>query len=326
MESPVISLIIPTYNRASSLESALEAIAASSLNFNDLEVIVVDDGSEDETGIIAGQPQPFPVKYRYQANLGDARARNSGVRASSGAVLIFLDDDVIVSPTLLHRMATTLQVNENTIVAGQLVNLAPENARLEEKSMSGPPAPSQTPIEFMDCRSGLLAVHRSDFFRIGMWQPLPLPGSSIWSDVDFAYRAHLKGYSFIKVTDAVGYHLDVHRKNLRSRASRLYRAGYAGVLLFQRHPALRSHLPMFRDKFPVHLRRDSMGLIVRKVLRRLASSAGVIAFFYTLHDLVEAHARLERGTVLLRRWILGANIYRGFRAGIREFGQVPDDL
>jgi len=94
---PEISVIITTYNRANLLEQAIESILAQS--YKNFEVIVVDDGSEDNTFEIAKE---FPVKYIFQKNSGVSKARNTGIEISKGRLIAFLDSDDLWKPKKLE--------------------------------------------------------------------------------------------------------------------------------------------------------------------------------------------------------------------------------
>src|SRR3712207_6659757 len=87
---PNVSVIIPTLNRKAYLQEALVSLGDQTYPMTNLEVIVVDDGSIDGTEEIATRPFPFPLRYVRQSNQGSALARNVGVTAASGDLLIFL--------------------------------------------------------------------------------------------------------------------------------------------------------------------------------------------------------------------------------------------
>ena len=96
-DNPLISVIIPVYNGARYLRAALESVFAQT--YREFEVIVVDDGSADESGVIA---QSFPdVRYIHQANQGVAAARNNGLEAARGEFFAFLDQDDLWTPDKL---------------------------------------------------------------------------------------------------------------------------------------------------------------------------------------------------------------------------------
>lgn len=106
------SIIIPLYNKAPYVEKALRSVAAQT--FWDYELIVVDDGSKDDSAAIAekclngcwlSMSKPQPVKLIRQANAGVSTARNNGVAASHGEYVCFLDADDWWEPTFLEEMA-----------------------------------------------------------------------------------------------------------------------------------------------------------------------------------------------------------------------------
>jgi glycosyltransferase involved in cell wall biosynthesis len=99
MDQELISVIIPCYNQAQFLDEAIESALAQS--YRRVEVIVVDDGSTDDTATVAAR---YPdVRYIHQANRGLAAARNTGIRHSRGGYLAFLDADDLLLPTALAR-------------------------------------------------------------------------------------------------------------------------------------------------------------------------------------------------------------------------------
>jgi glycosyltransferase involved in cell wall biosynthesis len=95
---PSISVIIPVYNAAPYLAEALRSVLAQTRSAN--EIIVVDDGSTDDSAAVAQGFVP-QVKLIQQANLGAAAARNSGVRLAQGDLLAFLDADDLWFPDKL---------------------------------------------------------------------------------------------------------------------------------------------------------------------------------------------------------------------------------
>ena len=90
MNSPFVSVVIPTYNRAECIKEAIDSVLNQS--FQDFELIVVDDGSTDNTHEIVGA-YGSRVNYFKQENHGAAHARNSGVKVAKGEWVAFLDSD-----------------------------------------------------------------------------------------------------------------------------------------------------------------------------------------------------------------------------------------
>lgn len=99
-----LSVIICTYNRADFLKQVLKSLRTQTLPQSEFEIVLIDDGSSDNTKEIV---EPFrsclPMKYFYQRNAGLASAKNHGIFAAQGRVLLFLDDDDITMPSLLEE-------------------------------------------------------------------------------------------------------------------------------------------------------------------------------------------------------------------------------
>ena len=91
--NPKVSVIIPTYNRATKVLKAIESVLAQTVT--DLEVIVVDDGSSDDTGKTLEEAFGDRIRYFAQANQGASTARNRGIAEARGEWLAFLDSDDI---------------------------------------------------------------------------------------------------------------------------------------------------------------------------------------------------------------------------------------
>ena len=95
-------MVIPTYNRRAALESCLEALSRQTLSPDHFEVIVVDDGSTDDTeGLCRNLSPSFPLIYTKQANAGAGAARRRGVEHARGDYLLLINHDTIVEPRLL---------------------------------------------------------------------------------------------------------------------------------------------------------------------------------------------------------------------------------
>lgn len=108
------SIVIPVYNGEATLGATLEAI--SRLEGSEHEVIVVDDASQDGTAALAERMGARVV--RMEVNQGPATARTRGVAAAAGDVVVFTDDDVLVPPDLLERLARAFQGSGADAVQG----------------------------------------------------------------------------------------------------------------------------------------------------------------------------------------------------------------
>ena len=93
-DSPVVSVVIPCYRQAHFLPDAIESVLAQT--YPHFEIIVVDDGSPDDTRAVAGR---YPgVRCLRQRNRGLSAARNAGLAASIGTYVVFLDADDRLTP------------------------------------------------------------------------------------------------------------------------------------------------------------------------------------------------------------------------------------
>lgn len=101
----LVSVIIPTYNRARILRHAIDSVLAQT--YADREIIVVDDGSTDNTVEVL-RSYGSQIKWLKQANQGPSKARNAGLAIASGEIITFLDSDDQWLPTKLARQVSLL--------------------------------------------------------------------------------------------------------------------------------------------------------------------------------------------------------------------------
>lgn len=100
MDSPIVSVIIPTYNHADYLTEAVQSVLDQT--YPDFEVVIVNDGSTDNTPEVVQQFDDRRIEYLEQENRGATAARNAGIRASSGQFMALLDADDILHPEKLQ--------------------------------------------------------------------------------------------------------------------------------------------------------------------------------------------------------------------------------
>lgn len=115
---PRISAIIPAYNPGSLIEETIRSIQAQTVPV--YEIIVVDDGSTDDTAERVQQRWP-DIRYIYQENAGDGAARAQGIKLARGELLAFLDADDLWTPTKLETQLAYLERDPQLqIVLGHL--------------------------------------------------------------------------------------------------------------------------------------------------------------------------------------------------------------
>jgi glycosyltransferase involved in cell wall biosynthesis len=109
-DSLSLSVIICTFNRAGYLKQTLKSLTEQTLSRKEFEVVIIDDGSTDGTrAAVESFSDDLPIKYFYQRNAGLGAAKNHGVYAAQGSILLFLDDDDVATPALLEEHVKTHQ-------------------------------------------------------------------------------------------------------------------------------------------------------------------------------------------------------------------------
>ena len=131
----VISVITPTYNRARFLPAAVASVLSQT--FGDFELIIVDDGSEDNTPDVL---KPFfadrRVRYVYQENQGQSHARNLALKQATGDFIAFLDSDDVWAPDKLEKQLAVFRANpEVDIVHGDEATIDEQGSVISLKNM-----------------------------------------------------------------------------------------------------------------------------------------------------------------------------------------------
>jgi glycosyltransferase involved in cell wall biosynthesis len=112
---PLVSVIIPTYNRAYVVKRTIDSILNQT--FPDFEIIVVDDGSKDDTKEVINSYIDNRIKYIYKSNGGVSSARNVGLKNATGGFICFLDSDDFWPENFLQVMSDKLTANSEYCAA-----------------------------------------------------------------------------------------------------------------------------------------------------------------------------------------------------------------
>lgn len=108
-KTPLVSVIIPTYNRAHTISQAIDSVLNQT--YGNLEIIVIDDGSTDNTKEILA-PYGQKITYLSQSNCGVSSARNAGIQQARGEYVAFLDSDDLWYPQKLEKQIEAIQRNK----------------------------------------------------------------------------------------------------------------------------------------------------------------------------------------------------------------------
>lgn len=106
------SIIIPTYNRASLIHKAIESVVAQT--YDNWELLIIDDGSTDNTKEIVSAYLNDKVKYIFQENSERGAARNNGIRHANGDYVFFLDSDDFIEKNYLDHAKKLIEGNPNS--------------------------------------------------------------------------------------------------------------------------------------------------------------------------------------------------------------------
>ena len=314
-----VSVIIPTYNRPEGLLRLLDSLRGQTFPAEEMEIIVVDDGSTCSYIDVMRTMDEMNAVYLQQPNSGEAVARNTGVAAGHGELLILLDDDMVLSPGYLAAMTAEHRLYPREILIGNMQTVVSEGTGAYARVM----APGLSPhvfgeVPFTEALGGVMGIARNIYLSLGGQRPVPDKNRGGWIDLDFSYRAYLAGYSFRRVQAAMVTHHDWANRDLQAACRRAVSISRLAPALFQIHPGLAPYLPMFRDMHPIRWGKDSPRLVMRKMLRALSASRWAIQIMAWLTGLFETQWPVPAILRRLYRWLQGAHIFRGYRDGIKQ--------
>jgi glycosyltransferase involved in cell wall biosynthesis len=237
---PTVSVIVPSHNRCVLLRKIFEGIGLQTYPLSLIELIVVADGCNDGTSeMIRLCELPFALRLVEQQRQGPAAARNRGAAASSGKLLVFLDDDVLPAPRLIeahvraHGKSTPqVAVGYSPLVfegRGDFFRLGMRSWWENEYSAMRRPGYRYT---YRSLFSGNFSLEAELFNRMGGFDAT-LPRHE---DYEFGLRLLKANVSFAFVADAIGYHHDT--SDLYGSLSRAYQEGRGDVRIGFSHPEL----------------------------------------------------------------------------------------
>jgi len=130
---PKVSIIIPTYNRANFVEKAIRSVLGQT--FQDFEIIVIDDGSTDNTKEAVFSINDPRIRYFYQSHTGlETTARNRGMKEARGEYISLLDSDDLLAPHALEVLKDSLDRNERVdFVYGKIEQTGPKPSKMVDR-------------------------------------------------------------------------------------------------------------------------------------------------------------------------------------------------
>ncbi|RLI70935.1 hypothetical protein DRO91_06210 [Candidatus Heimdallarchaeota archaeon] len=206
-----ISLAIATYNRPEYLERCLESARHLLIPENNLEVVIVDDGSSKKYNIESLKGKyPFPIKYIKKEHSGICATKNKAIEESEGEFVAFIDDDMVVSPLWLIQLMSGF-LDERIAGVGS-TNLTYPNDDLltvysNYRELARRPFRDETG-EVLNVLTGSACLRKNVLEEIGGFNQDQSDSGVLFGgdDVDITWKIRDKGYQFIHIKNAKTFH------------------------------------------------------------------------------------------------------------------------
>jgi len=235
---PEISVVIPTYNRLETLAHVVPTLLAQDLAPERYELLVCDSNSTDGTAeFLAGVHAQHPnVRHFPGAYGGRAAARNAGIRAASGDVVLFNDADILASPDLLSQHLRRHRERGGIAVVGlevQVKDLDEYARKRDHPETRGALHPaSRKRLSWLYFLTGNASVRRDDLLRVGCFDE-SFTGYG-HEDLELGYRLQAAGIEIVYEPHAVNYHCqDVGHDDQKEK---MKLAGRSTVRFYRKHP------------------------------------------------------------------------------------------
>lgn len=228
--SMLASILIPTFNGASRIGRCLDVLMPQVAG-RDVEILVVDDGSTDNTAQVVGGYSN--VRLISQANAGPAAARNRGAREAKGRILLFTDDDCVPMPdwldAMLAQFADPTVVGVKGIYRTHQKSIAARFVQIEYEDkyrlMANLPS-----IDFIDTYSAGFIRDRFQEMH-GYDTSFPVACAE---DIELSYRMSARGWKMKFVPGAIVYH--THPSTVSSYLKKKYKFAFWRMLAVRKNP------------------------------------------------------------------------------------------
>lgn len=212
----LLSLIIPTYNRARSLQRVLQSVDRLECPGGEAEIIVVNNNSSDETGDILGterrRARKFPVIALLEKRQGKASALNCGLRAAKGNIVLILDDDIVAHPQCLVKHLECYQNSVFDAMQGRVLpGVDPEGRAADPRRIREYNIPIVDYGDEIREIRGMIATNvsfkREVFEKVGLYDPRLGAGAvGFGEDTEYSLRIRKAGFKIGYTPHAIVYH------------------------------------------------------------------------------------------------------------------------
>jgi len=347
-EALQLSVAVSTYNRAETLRQTITHLADQDIDPAAYEVIIVDDGSPDQTPQMVAEIQPtlpFHLKYVRHSNHGIGYTENQGIRAARAPVVLLIADDILLSRQALcaHLASHREHPEPEAAILGQVVQSPESNQSVFLRTWNlfrfdDFERVSELPYyRFWACN---ISVKRDFLMRHGLFREnLGRGGPAAHEDTELGCRLHEHGLRIFYNGAAIGYH---HHVVTREKACvRAYEQGlnfdefrsYAPAPELPvayhdlRWSTVYDHLRAWfgpRRRFLSPRDRNPAMAIVRHVVRQVTFNRATIRLIWDpIFDAAERNPKIAAWmTAGFYRGLIAYHFFRGCRDGNRRFG-VP---
>ncbi len=240
-DEPSISVIVAVYNRAYEIGACLESLLSLDYPPSKLEIIVVDDGSSDDTRrIVSG----YDVKLISQPeNRGQSAARNRGVRTARGEIVAFVDSDCIADPGWLKDLVPYFRDGRNVLVGGYVASYYSESLLDRYEEVKSPLNMGEETVVGVGAGSDFyvptcnMLVRREEYLQVGGLNE----DMRVGEDVDLCWRLKEHGSRLVYVPKGVVRHK--HRNHLLECFKRRFQYGESEPMLYLTHGSIAKHYP-----------------------------------------------------------------------------------
>ncbi|QEK50327.1 glycosyltransferase family 2 protein [Pedobacter aquae] len=231
--TPLVSIIIPVYNSAPFLAKTIEC--AISQDWSNKEIIIVDDGSTDNSYLIAKQYENDIVKVFHQSNKGGSSARNCGLQKSGGDYIQFLDADDLMPTDKISKQMKYLAPNPNSVVSCKWVRF--KNNITETIGVIGPHnclKKNLNPIDWLICRHTILLhcwlTPRVLIKKAGLWNEK----ITYNDDGEYFYRVVAEASSVLYCDETIVYYRTENKESVSSmKSEKRFKSEYLSALTYK---------------------------------------------------------------------------------------------
>lgn len=268
------SIVVPTYNRLDTLAHVLPTLLAQTIAPERYEVLICDSHSTDGTAEYLAELSALHPNVRHLPNSysGRAAARNAGVLAARGTLVLFNDSDILASPDLLEAHLRRHDENTRIAVVGlevQVRDLDDYARKRDQPELRGHLHPkTRRTLSWLYFLTGNASVRRKDLIAVGSFDE-SFTGYG-HEDLELGYRLVQSGVKIIYEPRAINYHCQDVGHDDQKEKMRL--AGRSTVRFYRKHPALAVKLNL--GMTPISLGAHSLLTTFPGILRWFDQQAG----------------------------------------------------